>query len=37
VKVCHSYRDANTFVDALASIGCDVGSLLILYDYVVGL
>jgi len=31
VKVQHSYRDANTCADALANIGCSMGSTLMIY------
>ena len=29
VKVCHTYREANLCVDALAKLGCSLGSTLI--------
>jgi len=32
VKVCHTYREANLCVDALAKLGCSFGSTLICYE-----
>jgi hypothetical protein len=32
VKVQHSYRETNTCADALANIGCSMGSTLMIYE-----
>jgi ribonuclease HI len=32
VKVCHTYREANRCADALAHIGCELGSSVIFYE-----
>jgi hypothetical protein len=32
VKICHSYREANVFADALANLGCDHDLRLHMYD-----
>jgi len=32
VQICHSYREANVYVDALANIACDGSFTLILYE-----
>jgi hypothetical protein len=31
VKVCHTYREANRCIDALAHIGCELRSSVIFY------
>ncbi|PNY06732.1 ethylene responsive transcription factor 1b [Trifolium pratense] len=32
ILVCHNYREANLCVDALAHIGCELGSYVIFYE-----
>jgi hypothetical protein len=32
VRICHTYREANLCADALAHIGCTMGSNVIFYE-----
>jgi len=32
VRICHTFREANSFADALANLACDGGSSLIIYE-----
>jgi len=32
VKICHSYKEANSCADALANLVCDGGFTMILYE-----